>query len=103
MTKWQETVLVLKVIEVRLRFVAILVATALVIGYWDTIVNYWDRWTRPAAVATATDSDHEYYCPMHPQVVRAGLEPNGEVPKCPICGMPLSLRKKGNRSRCRPA
>ncbi len=32
---------------------------------------------------------------MHPQVVRAGLEPNGEVPKCPICGMPLSLRKKG--------
>ena len=96
MTKWQQTTLVFKVIEVRLRFIAVLVVTTLVIGYWDTIANYWDRWTRPsAAVAAATDSDHEYYCPMHPQVVRPRLEPNGEVPKCPICGMPLSLRKKG--------
>jgi RND family efflux transporter MFP subunit len=96
MTNWKKVKLVLEVVEVRLRFIAILVATALVIGYWDTIKNYWDKWTRPPSAAAAqTDSDHEYYCPMHPQVVRAGLEPNGEVPKCPICGMPLSLRKKG--------
>ncbi len=96
MSTWKKIKLVLKVVEVRLRFIAILVATALVIGYWDTILNYWDKWTRPAEASVAqVDSGHEYFCPMHPQVVRAGLEPNGEVPKCPICGMPLSLRKKG--------
>lgn len=88
--------IVVKVIEVRLRFIAILVATGLVIGYWDTIKNYWDRWTRSAAPAAApADSDTEFYCPMHPNVVRPGLDPNGEIPKCPICGMKLSHRKKG--------
>jgi Cu(I)/Ag(I) efflux system membrane fusion protein len=88
--------IVLKVIEVRLRFIAVLVATGLIIGYWDTIKNYWDRWTRSATTVTApADSDTEFYCPMHPQVVRPGLDPNGEIPKCPICGMKLSLRKKG--------
>jgi len=32
---------------------------------------------------------------MHPSIVRDGLEPDGSVPKCPICGMPLSLHHKG--------
>ena len=32
---------------------------------------------------------------MDPQVIRSTYEPNGDVPKCPICGMPLSMRKKG--------
>lgn len=87
---------VLRMLEVRLRFVAVLVGLGLIIGYWDSIQNYWDRWTRPAATqARAVSSDTEFYCPMDPSVVRAGLEPNGSVPKCPICGMPLSLRKKG--------
>ena len=96
MNRWQKIILVLKVIEVRLRFIAVLAATAAIIGYWETIVNYWEKWTRPPSAATAAvKPGYEYYCPMHPQVVRAGREPNGEVPKCPICGMPLSLRKKG--------
>ena len=42
---------------------------------------------------------HEFYCPMDPQVVRSTYEPNGDVPKCPICGMPLSLRKKGEAAK----
>lgn len=86
----------LRMIEVRLRFVSILVGLGLVIGYWDTIQNYWDRYTKPA-VSTANNvaSDSEFYCPMDPSVIRDSLEPNGSVPKCPICGMPLSLRKKG--------
>jgi len=96
MSAWKRLKLVIEVVEVRLRFVAILVATGLLIGYWDTIKNYWDKWTRPApAAASALPADEEFFCPMHPQVVRSGLDPNGEVPHCPICGMPLSLRKKG--------
>ena len=86
----------LRMIEVRLRFIAVLVGLGLIIGYWDTIQNYWDRWTRPAITsASNVDSGTEFYCPMDPAVIRPGLEPNGSIPKCPICGMPLSLRKKG--------
>jgi len=36
---------------------------------------------------------------MDPQVVRSTYEPNGDVPKCPICGMPLSDRKKGETAK----
>ncbi len=78
-----------------MRFIAILVVTALVIGYWDTIANYWDKWTRfgPTEVSKLAKGE-EFYCPMHPQVVRDDYDPGGQVPHCPICGMPLSLRKK---------
>jgi membrane fusion protein, copper/silver efflux system len=93
---WQKFKLVVKVVEVRLRFIAILLITALVIGYWDTITNYWDKWTRSApAEISKLAKDEEFYCPMHPQVIRDNFDPNGAVPHCPICGMPLSLRKKG--------
>ncbi len=95
-TFWKKFFLVLKVIEVRLRFIAILLVTALAIGYWDTITNYWDKWTRSAPTEISKlAKDEEFYCPMHPQVVRDDFDPNGQTPHCPICGMPLSLRKKG--------
>jgi Cu(I)/Ag(I) efflux system membrane fusion protein len=86
-----------KAIEIRLRFVAILVGIGLVIGYWDTLTNHWDKWTRPASVATI--ALWEYYCAMHPSVVRGEPEPSGAIPHCPICGMPLSKRKKGELSQ----
>lgn len=92
---WSALTFVLKVIEIRLRFIAILVGIGLLIAYWDTLHNYWDKWTRPRPAATATASDEEFYCPMHPSVVRPTLDPDGALPKCPICGMPLSKRKKG--------
>ena len=95
-TRWQRLKLIVEVIEVRLRFIAVLVATGLFICYWDTIKNYWDKYTRPAEVASgALPADKEFYCPMHPKVVRTSLDPDGSVPKCPICGMPLSERTKG--------
>jgi len=88
--------LVLKVVEVRLRFIVILIATGLFIGYWDTVKNHWEKWTRPeAAVVRELPSDKEFYCPMHPNVVRSSLDPSGAVPRCPICGMPLSQRRRG--------
>jgi Cu(I)/Ag(I) efflux system membrane fusion protein len=102
-SRWSLFWFTIRMLEVRLRFIAVLVALGLVIGYWDTLQNYWDRWTRPAiAVASNADSDTEFYCPMDPSVVRPGLEPNGAIPKCPICGMPLSLRKKGEPMQLPP-
>jgi Cu(I)/Ag(I) efflux system membrane fusion protein len=74
----------------RLRFVAILAAVGLVLIKWDTLQNYYEQWVRPAHEDAGSNPDHEYFCPMHPSVVR---ETNKE--KCPICFMPLSKRKKG--------
>lgn len=78
----------LKILNVRVRFILLMVVTGLIAANWDSIVAHGERWLRPrpAAVAVATT---EYYCPMHPSVVR-------DVPgACPICGMPLSQREKG--------
>ena len=73
----------------RLRFIALFVIVGVVAAQWETIVNHYQRWARPAG---ATDRvavpNVEYYCPMHPQIVR-------DTPgNCPICGMPLSKRAK---------
>lgn len=94
LTRWERAKFVFRAVEVRLRFIGLFVGIGLLMAYWTTLEAYWDRWTRPTAIA-ATDSDTEYYCPMHPNVIRPGLEPNGAVPNCPICGMPLSKRRKG--------
>jgi Cu(I)/Ag(I) efflux system membrane fusion protein len=94
-TGWQRARFILRALEVRLRFIALFVGIGLLMAYWTTIEAHWDRWTRPAVAAAALDSDAEFYCPMHPSVVRTSLEPSGAVPNCPICGMPLSKRKKG--------
>ncbi len=74
----------------RLRFIFILIAIGLVIVYWDTLAAHYDRWTRKADEKKTAASDIEYFCPMHPTVVR-----DNPKDKCPICFMPLSKRKKG--------
>src|SRR5208283_5193300 len=59
----------------RLRFIAVLVSVGLFIGYWDTLMNYWDKWVQSGNVAARQlDPDHEFYCPMDPQVVRTSYE-----------------------------
>ncbi len=87
---WFHFVILVKL--ARLRFIAVLVAIGGVIAYWDTLNAYYEKWTRPLFGAeTATSSDTEYWCPMHPTVVRDHPD------KCPICAMPLSKRKKGDK------
>ena len=74
----------------RLRFVAILIALGFVVTQWDTLVAYYEKWTRPDKVSSVANSRTEYFCPMHPSVVRDNAKE-----KCPICFMPLSKRVKG--------
>ena len=91
LTRWQKFRLVVKVVELRLRFIALMAITGLAFAYWDTLWNRYDKWMRPAAEMHAAVSGIEYYCPMHPQVVQ------GERGSCPICGMPLARRKQGDK------
>jgi Cu(I)/Ag(I) efflux system membrane fusion protein len=76
----------------RLRFIAVLIAIGGVIAYWDTLNAYYEKWTRPLLSAeSAVSPDTEYWCPMHPTIVRDHPD------KCPLCAMPLSKRKKGDK------
>jgi Cu(I)/Ag(I) efflux system membrane fusion protein len=75
----------------RLRFIGILLVIGILITQWDTLVAYYDRWTRPAETTASGAADVEYFCPMHPTVLR-----DNPKEKCPICFMPLSKRKKGS-------
>jgi hypothetical protein len=83
----------LRLLEVRLRIPAILVLSALLVGRWDTVRNYWDKLTRggaaPSFAAQAVSSDTEYFCPMDPGVV------SDWPSKCGICNMSLVRRKRG--------
>jgi Cu(I)/Ag(I) efflux system membrane fusion protein len=92
LSRWQKLRLVVKVVELRLRFVALMAITGLTFAYWDTLWNRYDKWMRPTTETHAAVSGIEYYCPMHPQVVQD--DPGG----CPICGMPLARRKKGEKA-----
>ncbi|MFH0981279.1 MAG: efflux RND transporter periplasmic adaptor subunit [Planctomycetota bacterium] len=79
----------LRIMNVRLRFIFLMVIVGVVAGNWDDIMNYYDRWRRPARAPAAVQAQEtEYYCPMHPNIIR--VEPGS----CPICGMPLSERAK---------
>jgi Cu(I)/Ag(I) efflux system membrane fusion protein len=83
--------MVLKAIELRLRFIALLAATGLVFASWDTLVNLVEKRGRPRGGQPASSSasaDVDWYCPMHPSVL------NEESAQCPICGMSLARRHR---------
>jgi Cu(I)/Ag(I) efflux system membrane fusion protein len=91
----QKLGLVFLVILKRLRFLVIVAGVGAFIGYWDTIKLHLDRWVHPRSVAVRNlPAGKEFFCPMDPQVTRGSYEPNGDVPMCPICAMPLSLRDR---------
>ncbi len=85
---WFDFIILVKL--ARLRFVAVLVAIGAGITQWDSLVAHYEKWTRPANVAAHVAGDSEWFCPMHPSVVR-----KNDKEKCPVCVMPLSKRKKG--------
>jgi RND family efflux transporter MFP subunit len=82
----------------RLRFLLILGAIGVLIVKWDDLVARYEKYARPAAGFDASDLEYEYFCPMHPTVVR-----DTRKQKCPICFMDLSKRKKGGPPEPLPA
>jgi Cu(I)/Ag(I) efflux system membrane fusion protein len=85
---WFDFIILVKL--ARLRFVGILLVIGVVITQWDTLVAHYDKLTRSTSGEAAVASNVEYFCPMHPSVIR-----DNPRDKCPICFMPLSKRKKG--------
>lgn len=83
----------IEIMNVRLRFIFLMVLVGFVVGYWENIMNYYDRWRRPdRAPEMVVAADTEFYCPMHPNIIRS------EPGSCPICGMPLAKRAKTAQS-----
>jgi len=80
-------------VQVRLRFVVVLLVAFLVVGRWDALRGYWDSaWHRLSGKASANQTvsgDTEYFCPMDPGVV------SDWSAICPICNMDLVRRKRG--------
>src|SRR5262249_45548217 len=82
-----------RAVQVRLRFIAVLLAAFLVVGFWGNLRNYWDtlthRFSASHAREHAVSADTEYFCPMDPGVI-------SDWPAiCPVCNMDLVRRKKG--------
>ena len=85
--------LIVRAVQVRLRFIAVLAVAFLVVGQWDTLWNRWEQLTRglrsPSTTLDPVSTDTEYFCPMDPGVV-------SDWPgKCGVCNMALVRRKKG--------
>jgi YHS domain-containing protein len=82
--------LALRVLLVRLRFLAVPLAAFVVIALWPVLRNYWDRVSTgkpPGGGSVSVDT--EYFCPMCPGVV-------SDWPgKCSVCNMALVRRKRG--------
>lgn len=85
---WQVT----KTLFLRLRFIFVFIVIAVLFGNWAWIMNVADHLMRPKQASDGVVGEFEWFCPMHPSVVR---KDNKE--KCPICGMPLSRRKRGEK------
>lgn len=82
----------LQFLQVRLRFLFILLVVFLIVGKWDTITHYWQHWIGRLGLATAeqaVSNSTEYFCPMCPGVLSAWPS------QCPVCSMPLVRRTKG--------
>lgn len=75
-----------RVALVRLRFIGLTAGAALAIACADDIWALARSLVHRAPPAESPRTPAEYFCPMHPGVVR------GEAGNCPMCGMPLSQR-----------
>ena len=87
----------LKILFLRLRFIFLFVVIGVVSWKWELIMNTVDKYTRPKEAQDLVQGEYEWFCPMHPTIIRPD-----DKQKCPICGMPLSRRKKGEQVQLPP-
>lgn len=89
--RWSRLRWAVRLVSVRLRFVLLVLLVALAVARGDRLLAWVRDALAPAAPAGPPAGAHvEWFCPMDPQVVR-------DTPgKCPICGMPLSQRVRGD-------
>ena len=83
--------MIVKVIELRARFIVLMATTGLVFASWDTLINHVEKWSRPRGEqhpSSSSQTEIESFCPMHPSVV------SEESGQCPICGMLLARRER---------
>jgi hypothetical protein len=81
----------LRVVEVRLRFVVLILIVLAVVTQWERLREAWDGWLyrwRGPIVGPSVSGDSEYFCPMDPGVISVWPA------ICPICSMDLVQRKK---------
>jgi Cu(I)/Ag(I) efflux system membrane fusion protein len=88
--------LIVRVAQARLRFIALLALVGAILIYWDTLWALYDKWTRPAAASATATAGFEYWCPMHPSIVRDHED------TCPLCHMPLAKRAVGEKQPLPP-
>jgi hypothetical protein len=78
------------IVLARFRFVLLVGVVLLVVAFWPTLQNWWDKLTGPPPTPGGISGDTEYWCPMCPGVV-------SDWPgKCPVCSMTLVRRVKGD-------
>lgn len=81
----------LRAVQVRFRFVLIVLVAAGFVSQWQMLQSLWERWQwtlSGAAPADALAGGHEYFCPMDPGVLSSWPA------ICPICSMDLVPRRK---------
>ena len=75
---WFDFIILVKL--ARLRFIGILAVIGVIITQWDTLNAYYEKWTRPSGAVAAAASGIEYFCPMHPSIIRDAHMPLSAAP-----------------------
>ncbi len=90
---WHTIQFAFKALQVRLRFIMLLVVAFVVVGQWNRIRSSWDSLLSAvrgqSSAQQSVSPDVEFFCPMDPGVI------NDWPSICPVCNMVLVRRKKG--------
>lgn len=90
-TLFRQSLWWLKLVQVRFRFLIVVMIAAAIVSQWVTVQSVWDRWiwnTTSAHAFSGVSGAHEFFCPMDPGVLSAWPA------ICPICNMDLVPRRK---------
>lgn len=92
-TLLSQTLWWLTLVQVRFRFLIVVLIAAAIVSRWTTLQSLWDRWIWNSTSATANSGvsgAHQYFCPMDPGVLSTWPA------ICPICNMDLVPRRKSD-------